>query len=121
MKWNELKSAWIPSNGIDVYFLETISEYLNVTYEIMNCNLKWGSKLENGTWDGIVGNIITGEADIGLSGATITTRRNKVIDFSLPYMFESIQFITSSSNGSFPTLSIFKPYQTPVWIAIAIC
>jgi len=42
-------------NGLDVKIINSIMEILNFTYHIVDCNLIWGVKLENNTWNGIIG------------------------------------------------------------------
>lgn len=39
--------------------IETLSEYFNFTYEIINCHSQWGKFLPNKTWDGLIGLVST--------------------------------------------------------------
>ena len=38
--------------------VEALSKYLNVEFEIVDCNMKWGAKQEDGSWDGLVGAVL---------------------------------------------------------------
>lgn len=51
---------------------------------------KYGAESANspGGWDGIVGELIRHEADIAIASMTITSERERVIDFSKPYSME---------------------------------
>jgi ABC-type amino acid transport substrate-binding protein len=40
--------------------------------------LQYGYKLENGSWTGIVGDLISGEIDISVATLTMTTEREEV-------------------------------------------
>ncbi|XP_057309860.1 glutamate receptor ionotropic, NMDA 1-like [Hydractinia symbiolongicarpus] len=43
--------------------------------------------LTNGTWNGIINEVYSGKADIGVQGITPTAERNKVVDFSEGYRY----------------------------------
>lgn len=40
-------------------------------------------------WDGMLGAVASGQADVAFSGISITDKRKKVIDFSEPYYINS--------------------------------
>lgn len=40
----------------------------------------------NGNWDGIVGELVRGEADIAIAPLTISSQRERAIEFSMPFM-----------------------------------
>ena len=43
-----------------------------------NFFFQYGHKMENGTWTGIVGDLISGEIDISVATLTMTTEREEV-------------------------------------------
>ncbi len=60
--------------GFDVDFAKMMADELGVTLEIVQTS-----------WDGIIPALINGKFDIIISGMSITTERNKAINFSRPY------------------------------------
>lgn len=40
----------------------------------------------NGTWNGMVGSVISGEADMVAADLTMTSKRAEVLHFTVPYM-----------------------------------
>jgi hypothetical protein len=44
-------------DGIEFYYLNTLSEFFNFTYSIIDENQIFGTKLANGEWNGIIGRI----------------------------------------------------------------
>lgn len=40
----------------------------------------------NGSWNGVVGELIRHEADIAVAPLTITSQRERAIEFSMPFM-----------------------------------
>merc|ERR1712227_1186095 len=53
--------------------------------------------LEDGTWNGLIGSVISGTADMSLADMTITSMREKNVDFSIPYMQTGIQVLYQPS------------------------
>ncbi|KAG1692284.1 Glutamate receptor ionotropic, delta-1 [Nymphon striatum] len=45
-------------------------------------DLNYGVKLKNGSWNGMIGELIDKKADIALGPLSVTTEREKVVDFS---------------------------------------
>ena len=50
--------------------------------------------MSNGSWSGLVGDLISGEIDISVATLTMTTEREEVIDFVSPYFDQVIYFYT---------------------------
>ena len=46
---------------------------------------EYGEKDEAGNWNGVVGELVSGRADIGLAALNVMAEREKVIDFTIPY------------------------------------
>jgi hypothetical protein len=44
-------------DGIEFYYLNTLCEFFNFTYSIVDENQEYGAKLANGEWNGIIGRI----------------------------------------------------------------
>lgn len=72
------KSADGKLQGID---LELFSSYC----QSRHCKLN----ITEYAWDGMLGAVASGQADVAFSGISITDKRKKVIDFSEPYYINS--------------------------------
>ena len=46
--------------GYEGMILQTLSEKLNFSFELIDCKMKWGMKHKDGSWDGTVGAIYHG-------------------------------------------------------------
>lgn len=59
-------------------------------------------------------------ADIAVAALTITERRDKVVDFSVPYMYytEEMLLKKTSSIGKIDLLQFLNPFENYVWFAI---
>ena len=49
--------------------------------------------MKTGQWNGMISNVINGEADISTGGLTICCKRNKVLDFFGSFSKESLGFV----------------------------
>ena len=47
---------------------------------------KYGNEMKNGVWDGIIGALVNRDADLSIASLTIDGVREKVIDFSKPFI-----------------------------------
>ncbi len=77
----------VPS-GISVDLAKSLGKYL-------------GRKviIENIAWDGLIPSLKTGKIDIIISSMTITDKRKKVIDFSIPYAQSDLCILTNPTSG----------------------
>lgn len=64
----------LPRDGFDWYLLDALADQFNFTYEYIHCDFKWGNKI-SGSFDGITGFLVRGEADLGMTGMGITGQR----------------------------------------------
>ena len=72
--------------GYCVDLLMELAKKMNFDYEIIPAaGNQYGYKMSNGTWTGLVGDLISGEIDISVATLTMTTEREEVIDFVSPY------------------------------------
>ena len=51
-------------DGYEGMILQTLSDKLNFTFELIECKMRWGMKHKNGSWDGIVGAVYHGVVKI---------------------------------------------------------
>ncbi|GFY45451.1 uncharacterized protein TNIN_296161 [Trichonephila inaurata madagascariensis] len=104
-------------DGSDGKLLNCLAEKLNFEYEVvLTSDGQWGSRDENGSWDGIVGLIQSGKADFGMPALGITEERNEDLDFSLPYTLLEKLFVTKEA-GEMPKITAFTyPFTRNAWI-----
>jgi len=57
----------------------------------------WNEKKEE--WTGVIGQLVSGKADIGVSEFSITASRLNVIDFSLPLMHTPSRIYFKQPSG----------------------
>lgn len=81
---------------------------------------KYGAENPNvaGGWDGIVGELIRREADIAIAATTITSERERVIDFSKPFMSLGISIMIKKPVRQRPSFfSFLNPLSKEIWVS----
>ncbi|GFX37249.1 glutamate receptor ionotropic, delta-1 [Trichonephila clavipes] len=108
-------------DGVDGKLLHLLAKKLNFKFEILPApNGQYGSSKGNGTWDGVIGMIQNGEADMGFGALSITGERLEVVDFSMAYSVLAKGFATKEPS-QMPKITAFTyPFTLNVWILYAV-
>uniref|UniRef100_A0A6P7GKP7 Glutamate receptor ionotropic, kainate 3-like isoform X3 n=1 Tax=Diabrotica virgifera virgifera TaxID=50390 RepID=A0A6P7GKP7_DIAVI len=107
--------------GIDL--IEELSKILgfNYTFELQ-ADGKYGvlNKV-TGKWDGMMGEIIDGRADLAITDLTITSERESAVDFSEPFMNLGITILYKKPEPVPPSLFMFiSPFSFRVWTMLGV-
>lgn len=106
--------------GYCIDFIKKLAEAMNFTYELVPpTSGKFGEKLGDGSFDGVVGDLIEGETDIIVAALKMTAEREEFIDFVAPY-FEQTG-ISIVMKKPVPDRSLFKfmtVLKLEVWMSI---
>ncbi|XP_023212173.1 glutamate receptor-like [Centruroides sculpturatus] len=78
--------------------------------------LIFGVKTRNGSWNGMVGQIIHMEADMAFMPFFITYDRFRFIDFTKPVLFSRLTFVVRAPSTHFEWNTLIKPFSLEVWI-----
>ncbi|XP_022243778.1 glutamate receptor ionotropic, delta-1-like [Limulus polyphemus] len=81
---------------------------------------EWGTKLSNQSWTGMIGMVHRKEADIAIDSIAITEEREEAVDFTSPYVYDSVRFVTSAPKNKDRALAIIKPFSWQVWLGICL-
>ncbi|CAG9133262.1 unnamed protein product [Plutella xylostella] len=102
--------------GFTVDLIEELSKLLEFSYEFREQN-KYGTLYANGKWDGMVAEIMDEKADFGICDFTITSDRQRAIDFSVPFMTLGIGILYKEPSKQPPEMfSFMAVFSTEVWI-----
>ncbi|KAL6266796.1 hypothetical protein P5V15_003627 [Pogonomyrmex californicus] len=117
MMYNNETDQWY---GFCMDLLDAIRETVPFEYEIREVeDHEYGSLSENGTWNGMMKELIDKRADIALSSLWVMAEREKVVDFTVPYYdlvgLTIMMQKTKTSTSLFKFLSVL---ETEVWLCI---
>ncbi|XP_069497037.1 glutamate receptor ionotropic, kainate 5 isoform X3 [Ambystoma mexicanum] len=104
--------------GFCVEMLKELSDILKFHYHIkLVDDGLYGAPEPNGSWTGMVGELINRKADLAVAAFTITAEREKVIDFSKPFMTLGISILYRVHLGRKPGyFSFLDPFSPAVWL-----
>ncbi|KAG7469271.1 hypothetical protein MATL_G00127160 [Megalops atlanticus] len=104
--------------GFCVDMLREIADILKFSFKIkLVDDGLYGAPEPNGSWTGMVGELINRKADLAVAGFTITSEREKVIDFSKPFMTLGISILYRVHLGRKPGyFSFLDPFSPAVWL-----
>nr|XP_047142414.1 glutamate receptor ionotropic, NMDA 1 [Hydra vulgaris] len=107
--------------GYCIDLLKRLSERLNITYSLhLVDDGNFGSLTrENGSnfkrWNGIIGEIVEGKADIAVASLTINNERAQYIEFSKPYKYQGISILIKKTMPVDDLLSFLRPFKPELW------
>lgn len=106
--------------GYCIELLRELSKKMDFDYEIRpSSKNQYGHRLENGSWTGLVGDLISGEIDISVATLTMTTEREEVIDFVSPYFDQSgISILLRKEEPEQNFFKFMKVLKEEVWLGI---
>ncbi|CAH1268315.1 GRIA2 [Branchiostoma lanceolatum] len=106
--------------GYCVDMLKKVATLVGFNYTIREvADGKYGAVDGNGTWNGMVGELISRKADLAVAPLTINMAREEVIEFSKPYMSVGISIMIKKPQKSKPgVFSFLDPLAYEIWMCI---
>ncbi|XP_076859711.1 glutamate receptor ionotropic, delta-2 isoform X2 [Brachyhypopomus gauderio] len=106
--------------GFSIDVLDALSNYLGFKYEIYVApDHKYGSQQADGTWNGLIGELVFKRADVGISALTITPERESVVDFTARYMDHSVGVLLKKAERTMDMFACLAPFDLSLWACIA--
>ena len=104
--------------GIFADVWHALAAKMNLTYTIKRA-YKWGSFI-NGSWNGMVGMIQQGIADIAVTDLTLTKERSSAVDF-LPSVMETNDELFINHPGDSLSLDAYiAPFSSNSWVGVIL-
>ena len=109
-------------SGLMVDLLGLIQNKLGFNYDLyLVPDGKYGAIDDStGRWNGMIGEVLYGHADMALGSITINAQRSQVVDFTSPYGEVGIGMMIANGNNARPliTMEFLEPFGTSLWLAI---
>ena len=109
-------------SGLMVDLLGLIQNKLGFNYDLyLVPDGKYGAIDDStGRWNGMIGEVLYGYADMALGSITINAQRSQVVDFTSPYGEVGIGMMIANGNNARPliTMEFLEPFGTSLWLAI---
>ncbi|XP_069128791.1 glutamate receptor 4-like [Argopecten irradians] len=99
----------------------TATNLVNFTYKfVVQKDDEYGVKV-NGSWTGMIGEIVRRDAHLAVAPLTITKEREADVDFTKPFMKTGISIMIKRPDKQKPGVFSFKePLSNMVWVCITV-
>ncbi|CAL1539084.1 unnamed protein product [Lymnaea stagnalis] len=103
--------------GFAVELIKDISKMLEFDYEIYLVNDgKFGNKMANGEWNGMIGELLAGNATMSVAPLSINAEREEAIDFTKPFKTRYISVLMKIPTRETSYFEFLNPLSPIVWI-----
>ncbi|PSN50309.1 Ionotropic receptor 135, partial [Blattella germanica] len=105
------------STGFFLEYWENMEKWMNFTTEYLYpSDGAYGGKLENGSWSGVIGMLMSKEVDASSVAFEMTADRAQVVDFTLPlYNIRSVMIIRMPSTVALTWNAFLNPFSHKLW------
>ncbi|XP_076073239.1 glutamate receptor 4-like isoform X1 [Mytilus galloprovincialis] len=112
----------IEYSGFCIDILNELARHFKFNYKIVGPpDGMYGGLNSDGTWNGMVGMVMRGDVDFAIGPFTITSIRETVIDFTVPYIEDGVGILTKRPDGEPNKIfKMFKPFSLIVWCCIGV-
>ena len=106
--------------GFILDIFQLIIKEVVIPFEIYFVEDRKYGVFKKGQWNGMMGDLVSGKADMVMAGLTITKGRIEAADFTTPYMFDQMGIITKPQPvvANFFNWSFIDPLGTDLQLAL---
>lgn len=105
--------------GYAIDLIDELSMLLQFNYEIHLVKDGSGKIQPDGSWSGMIGRLMRGEADIAIADLTITRSRQEVVDFSVPFITTGVGILfTKPTKAEATIFGFLSPFTGLVWTCL---
>uniref|UniRef100_A0A3P8V5Q2 Glutamate receptor n=1 Tax=Cynoglossus semilaevis TaxID=244447 RepID=A0A3P8V5Q2_CYNSE len=107
--------------GYCIDLLEKLAEDMGFTFDLYIVgDGKYGALSGTGRWTGLVGDLLSGAADMAVSSFSINSARSRVIDFTSPFYSTSLGILVRSKDTAAPIGAFMWPLHWSMWVGIFV-
>ncbi|XP_061594928.1 LOW QUALITY PROTEIN: glutamate receptor ionotropic, NMDA 3B [Cololabis saira] len=104
--------------GYCIDLLEKLAEDLGFKFDLYIVgDGKYGTS-KGGRWTGLVGDLLSGLADMAITSFSINSARSRVIDFTSPFFSTSLGILVRSKDTAAPIGAFMWPLHWSMWVGI---
>ncbi|XP_061599946.1 glutamate receptor ionotropic, NMDA 3B-like [Cololabis saira] len=107
--------------GYCIDLLEKLAEDMGFSFDLYIVgDGKYGASSGTGRWTGLVGDLLSGAADMAVTSFSINSARSRVIDFTSPFYSTSLGILVRSRDTAAPIGAFMWPLHWSMWVGIFV-
>uniref|UniRef100_A0A096M0P9 Glutamate receptor n=1 Tax=Poecilia formosa TaxID=48698 RepID=A0A096M0P9_POEFO len=108
--------------GYCIDLVSELSKKLGFKYNVhLVKDSRYGAMDSSGNWNGMIGEIIKGEADLAVAPLTVTAVRERFVDMTTPFIQTGLSFILrKSADSEDHSFSLLSPFSTEMWVGVLV-
>ncbi|XP_075153952.1 ionotropic receptor 68a isoform X2 [Haematobia irritans] len=111
-------------SGVEIDIVQTLGQVMDFKpyfYKSPDSEKeRWGTKLRNGSYSGLIGQIHSNAAAIAIGDLHIFTAYSAVLDFSRPHSYECLTFLTPESSQDNSWKTFIQPFSGSMWTGVLL-
>uniref|UniRef100_A0A4W3KED2 Glutamate receptor n=1 Tax=Callorhinchus milii TaxID=7868 RepID=A0A4W3KED2_CALMI len=106
--------------GYCIDLLEKLAEDMNFDFDLYIVgDGKYGA-WKGGRWTGLVGDLLSGAADLAVTSFSINSARSQVVDFTSPFFSTSLGILVRTRDTAAPIGAFMWPLHWSMWLGIFV-
>jgi len=120
--YNEDDKAITYKDGLEIEFLQMIQKATNITIVFREppSDGKWGALLDNGSWTGVLREVIEGVSDVALGGLYYRCHITDVIECATPYMYDALIWYVPCAQPNPRWASLSRVFKLSLWLGFIV-
>lgn len=113
-------TEWSSKRGVFHFLIKSLLDHFNFTYSLFpSTGHGSGHQYPNGTWNGVVGDVLYGLADFGTSTSP-NAARFPLISFTSAVVYPFVSFMLGPPRVTYSWKAIYMPFAPHLWLAVIL-
>jgi len=120
--YNKDDKALTYKGGLEIEFLQMIQKATNITIVFREppSDGKWGVLLDNGSWTGVLREVLEGVSDVALGGLYYRCHITDVIECATPYMHDALIWYVPCAQPNPRWASLSRVFKLSLWLGFIV-